>query len=52
MEAALEPAVVADRVFDAIRSQQLYVWTHPEFKDAVRRRTDRIVEGRNPEPPA
>ena len=49
----LDPAVVGDMVVDAIRSNRLYVHTHPEMTiPAVRTRMQNILESRNPEPRA
>lgn len=45
----MEPAVVADKVFDAIRSDQLYIFTHPEFAFLVPWRAQNIIEQRNPD---
>jgi NAD(P)-dependent dehydrogenase (short-subunit alcohol dehydrogenase family) len=38
------PDVAAERVLDAIRSGALYVFTHPEFKETVQARFQRILE--------
>ena len=35
LQAGLEPAAVAARVLDAIRSDELYVFTHPNMRDQV-----------------
>ena len=49
----MPPAQVADMVVDAICDERLYVLTHDTIKDALRRRVEPILEGRNPElPPA
>ena len=48
VEMGLPPAQVADQVFDAIRHEQFYILTHPESKLWVKRRADRIVQGRQP----
>jgi NAD(P)-dependent dehydrogenase (short-subunit alcohol dehydrogenase family) len=45
----LTPETVAERVFEAVRDEQLYIWTHPEYKPAVRMRMEEVVEGRNPD---
>jgi NAD(P)-dependent dehydrogenase (short-subunit alcohol dehydrogenase family) len=45
LESGLDPAVVADCVLDAIREERLYILTHPELNDAIRRRTDYILNG-------
>ncbi|MBS1873646.1 MAG: SDR family NAD(P)-dependent oxidoreductase [Acidobacteria bacterium] len=49
IDAGLAPETVAGHVMDAIREERLYIWTHPEFKDAVAARHSNIVEGRNPD---
>jgi NAD(P)-dependent dehydrogenase (short-subunit alcohol dehydrogenase family) len=45
----LEVGAVADRVVDAIRRNELYILTHEESRDFIRRRFDRI--DRSFEPP-
>lgn len=50
MKTAMPPAQVADRVFDAIREQKLYILTHPGSEEGIRRRMEAILEGRNPDP--
>jgi NAD(P)-dependent dehydrogenase (short-subunit alcohol dehydrogenase family) len=49
---AMDPALVADRVVEAVRSGQLYVLPHDDefWLDLIRERTTRIAERRNPEP--
>ena len=47
----LEPAVIAERVLDAIRSERFYILPHPEFKERVRARLEDILAERNPSPP-
>lgn len=44
----IEPAQVADAVFDAIRAERFYVLTHPAFTPLVRTRMEDILEGRSP----
>jgi NAD(P)-dependent dehydrogenase (short-subunit alcohol dehydrogenase family) len=44
----LSPEVVASRVFDAIRAEQFYIFTHPDMNDLIRQRMDKILNGRNP----
>lgn len=44
----IPPEAVADLVFNAVRDEQFYVWTHPEYKLAVRLRMENILEERNP----
>jgi hypothetical protein len=41
---------VADRVFDAIVEERLYILTHAETEPLVRSRMTHILEGSNPEP--
>jgi hypothetical protein len=41
---------VADRVFDAIVEERLYILTHEETAPAVQNRMTSILESRNPEP--
>ncbi len=48
LKAGLQPEAVADRVFDAIREDKFYILTHPELKDGIRRRMERILEEENP----
>ncbi len=48
MAGAMSPAAVAEGVFNAIRSDQLYVLTHPEYDNMIRERMDAILERRNP----
>ena len=48
LKAGLKPAALADRVFDAIREDKFYILTHPELKDGIRRRMERILEEENP----
>ena len=47
-EQGLEPSYIAERVFDAVRDNQLYILTHPEFKDSLRWRMENILNDRNP----
>lgn len=48
VRAGISPAQVAERVFDAIRSERFYILTHPESKSSVQKRMDDILQGRNP----
>jgi NAD(P)-dependent dehydrogenase (short-subunit alcohol dehydrogenase family) len=45
----LDPAVVAERVVEAIRAERFWVFSHPELVAAVEQRAASIVAGRNPE---
>lgn len=47
----LEPKVIAEKVFEAIRDERFYILPHPEFKERVRSRLDDIIAERNPSPP-
>lgn len=44
----LSPGQAADEVFAAVREERFYILTHPEFNEAVRRRMEDIIQGRNP----
>jgi NAD(P)-dependent dehydrogenase (short-subunit alcohol dehydrogenase family) len=46
----IAPAAVADRVFDAVRSDTFYILTHPELDGAIRARFEDILERRPPGP--
>ena len=48
VEAGMDPAEVADMVVDAIRHRRFWLVTHPEYLPAIARRTEELVEGRNP----
>ena len=41
----ISPESAAERVLDAIRNDSLYVFTHPEFKEHVEARFQRILNG-------
>ncbi len=49
--AGMPAGQVADAVFDAIRSDQFYILTHPEGKEYVRTRMEDILQRRIPTPP-
>jgi NAD(P)-dependent dehydrogenase (short-subunit alcohol dehydrogenase family) len=51
MAAAMPPSRVADMVFDAIRQEQFYILTHPDWTELIRLRTDRLLAMENPEDP-
>ena len=42
MERALDPAIVGDMVLHAIRSDELYIFTHPEMVDMVNDRVSAV----------
>ena len=46
--AGIDPTVVADAVFDAVRANRFYIFTHPETKPAVAARMTDILEERQP----
>lgn len=43
------PAEVADAEFEAIRKEQFYIITHPEWLDVIRLRTSKLLAMENPE---
>ena len=48
VETGMKPGQVANLVFDAIRNEQFYIVTHPEFNPMIKRRMEDIVAQRNP----
>jgi NAD(P)-dependent dehydrogenase (short-subunit alcohol dehydrogenase family) len=48
IEAAMPPPQVADRVFDAIKNEQFYILTHPEWIEVIKMRTDNLLRMENP----
>ncbi|MEM7218760.1 MAG: SDR family NAD(P)-dependent oxidoreductase [Pseudomonadota bacterium] len=44
----MQPAEIADIVFDSIRANRLYMLTHDHFDEMIRTRADNIVSGTNP----
>jgi NAD(P)-dependent dehydrogenase (short-subunit alcohol dehydrogenase family) len=50
IQSRLPPQKVADDVFKAIREEQFYVLTHPNFNPLVQTRMDDILQQRLPEP--
>jgi NAD(P)-dependent dehydrogenase (short-subunit alcohol dehydrogenase family) len=54
-KAALDSATpaleVADAVFDAIRKEQFYILSHPEWMEVIRLRTDSLLRLENPQNP-
>jgi NAD(P)-dependent dehydrogenase (short-subunit alcohol dehydrogenase family) len=44
----LDPAEVAELVFEAVRDGRFYVLTHPEWNVMISNRTDNIVNGQDP----
>ncbi len=52
LSASMAPSRVAEMVFAAIRNEQFYVLTHPEWMAVVRLRLDRLLAMENPADPA
>ncbi len=48
LAAGLDPAVVADRVVEAVKTRRFYILTHPEWKPMITARAQRIVDDENP----
>ena len=44
----MQPAEIADIVFDAIRENRLYILTHDHFDDMIRTRAENIISGTIP----
>ncbi|HUI58418.1 MAG TPA: SDR family NAD(P)-dependent oxidoreductase [Bryobacteraceae bacterium] len=51
VEASMPPLQVADVVFEAIRKEQFYILSHPEWTEVIQLRTDRLLRMENPENP-
>ncbi|HMD99866.1 MAG TPA: SDR family NAD(P)-dependent oxidoreductase [Terriglobia bacterium] len=51
IDAAMPPLQVADIVFEAIKNEQFYILTHPEWMEVVRMRTDSLLRLENPQDP-
>ena len=51
IEASMPPLQVADLVFDAIKEGRFYIFTHPEWMEVVRMRTDKLLRLENPQDP-
>ncbi len=51
IEASMPPLQVADLVFDAIRKDQFYILTHPEWTEVIQLRTDNLLQMKNPQNP-
>lgn len=43
VEAGIDPAIVGRRVLEAVRDNDLYIFTHPEFREAVEERFQGIL---------
>ena len=44
----IPPSQVADAVFQAIRDEQFYIFTHDNFDDAIRTRFENVIGRKNP----
>ena len=44
----MSPKQCASIVFDAIREERFWIFTHEDFRDAYRRRVDTVFDGTNP----
>ena len=49
--ASMPPREVAGLVFDAIQNEQFYILTHPEWKEGIQLRTDKLLRMENPQNP-
>jgi NAD(P)-dependent dehydrogenase (short-subunit alcohol dehydrogenase family) len=52
IDASMPPSQVAEIVFDAIRKEQFYILTHPEWTEIIQLRTDKLLRMENPQNPA
>lgn len=48
LKQGLQPAQIADIVFEGIRNNQLYILTHEQFADLITQRAHNITRGINP----
>lgn len=46
----MDPALVAERVVDAVRTDRFYVLTHPDMTEGIRRRAEDVLAGGPPTP--
>lgn len=51
VESAMPPSQVADTVFEAIKKEQFYIVTHPEWLEVVQMRTESLLRLENPRSP-
>jgi len=49
LAAGIPPSVVAERVFEAIRDEKVYILTHPETKPLLQRHMEDVIAERNPD---
>jgi NAD(P)-dependent dehydrogenase (short-subunit alcohol dehydrogenase family) len=48
IEQGVSPESIAEKVFDAIKADEFWILTHPEFDAAIRERAEGMLERRNP----
>lgn len=48
LKEGLDPAQVAEAVFDAVKNEKLYIFTHEGFKERIEIRLTDMLESRNP----
>lgn len=46
--AGFAPEQIADAVFAAVRQERFYIFTHPDYNEAIQRRMEDILSARNP----
>jgi NAD(P)-dependent dehydrogenase (short-subunit alcohol dehydrogenase family) len=51
IERSMPPLEVADVVFDAIQKEQFYILPHPEWREVIKLRTDKLLRMENPQNP-
>jgi len=51
LDASMPPDKVAAAVFDAIRNEQFYILSHPEWREVIQLRTDNLLRMENPQSP-
>ena len=51
LEAATPPQQVVDVVFEAIKNEQFYILSHPEWTEVIQLRTDKLLKLENPQNP-
>ncbi len=51
LDASMPPLQVADLVFEAIKKEQFYILTHPEWIEVIQLRTDNLLQVKNPQSP-
>ena len=44
-QSAMDPALVGEKVLEAVRNNEFYILTHPDFRPLVEGRMQKIVEG-------